>query len=108
MSDQSPSEISRKLFAAVLAVNDSLVGNGYVNRHTGEVRLWSDRRENYEVGGEDLLVDVINDQAAIKANSEDWVRVPKFDDDARAEYGDNVNQFVRDFLAENALPIELS
>lgn len=102
---QDPKETQLKLYAAT-EIGDRLCGNGYVNRHTGEVRLWGDRQANYELGGEDLIVDVLDDQSAIKSDPEAWVQVPKFDAKAQADFKD-VTAMLRAFLEENELPIRI-
>jgi hypothetical protein len=103
-------ENRRKLWAAFLG--DDLSGVGYINVHTYEVALWGSLPENRqlddEAGTEELTPEVMGDQRKIKAAPNDWLRIPRFGNDARRKYGeDGLTKFAQDFFDANDIRVQV-
>jgi hypothetical protein len=101
-------EQATKFWAAMRALGlsgeDPVIGTGYIHRRTWDVILLTDRSANYQVGGEDLLVGVLEDRRKYDASPDDWIEIPKFDPARDGEpTRENLKWFARQFLEAHAL-----
>jgi hypothetical protein len=104
------SEVSRlKLWASITAIDDPIIGTGYINKHTLEVALLSSGSANYAAGGEDLFIQAKEDADKVNANPGDWLKIPKYDQAAKLRYGEQTSEnlalFAQHFFEENSLPV---
>src|SRR5580658_5861629 len=96
-------EINRRKLGAAMLAEDEIVGNGYVNPKTLDVALWGSLPANKAIddsqGVEELTPDVMEDRRKISAAPADWIRIPKFNRQARNRYGEEgLAQFAQDFF----------